>query len=183
MKKLLFLALILTFLGCNKPPVANFKMSEETIDLGKSVTITNTSEKAKSYIWELPDGEILNTKDITYTPTTSGTKSIKLTALSKNGKKENSITKSLKVNPELGAVIFYLTDKSPLSSTTVYFLETNKNIPTQLSVAPDCENSTGGALFADISEGTYNYLAGNNSNSWSGSVTVVKGKCHVIKFE
>lgn len=186
MKKLLFPILILIFFGCNKPPVANFKINledSEEVDIGDTVKITNTSQKASSYLWELPDGEILTSKDIIYIPASSGTKKIKLTAISKNGKQEDTITNSLKVKPELGAVIFYLSDKSPVSSTIVYFLETNKNIPTTLSVAPDCENWTGGALFKDISGGNYNYLAGNSSKSWNGSITVEEGKCHVIKFE
>ncbi|MDQ3190931.1 MAG: hypothetical protein M3Q58_04990, partial [Bacteroidota bacterium] len=169
MRSILFSILIITLFACNKTPVANFKMEEE-ISFGKEVKITNTSSNASSYLWELPNGETRDTKDIVYKPSTSGTKKIKLTAYSKNEKKQNSISKSIKVIPEFGSVIFYLSDKAPLERTTVYFLETEKDIPVKLSSAPDCENSTGAALFKDVTNGNYNYLAGDNSNSWSGTV-------------
>ncbi|HET6243709.1 MAG: PKD domain-containing protein [Bacteroidetes bacterium] len=179
MKKLLFPTLILILSACTKPPVAAFKMDNECF-IGDTVTITNSSDKAHSYIWELPSGELLNSKDITYIPTTSGTKDIKLTAFSKNLKEDNNITKSIKVKPLSGSVLFYLSTKSALSNTVVYFLETNKPIPVRLEIPPTCENSTGGALFLDIPDGTYEYFAGDNTYSWSGSVTVEKGQCHVI---
>ena len=182
MQKLILITLTVGFFACKKPPEADFKMQTDCF-VGEEVFIENTSINATSYEWHLPEGDTLSSKDITYKATTAGTKKIKLIAMSKNGKHTDEKTLDLKVKPHTASVIFYISKKSPINSTTVYFLESSKEISGKTETVPDCENPGGNALFENIPEGSYDYLAGDGTYSWSGTITVAKGDCHVQVLE
>lgn len=62
-------------------PSAEFSFTSS----GRTITITNTSELADSYLWEFGDGQTSTEKDPVYTYATDGAFNIKLTATNANG--------------------------------------------------------------------------------------------------
>jgi PKD repeat protein len=113
LKKLLMLFLMTAFIillsGCsednNDPasppeipkPKAAFTMNNDSCELGQSITLTNESENASSFLWDLGDGTISADKDVTHTYSEANTYTIQLKAFGEGG--IDSTSKSFKVSP------------------------------------------------------------------------------------
>ena len=94
MRKVLYLALALVFLNACSRPAANFRMAEEA-RAAKSITFTNQTEEAETYLWEFGDGETSTELSPDHRYMSSGTYTVKLTATNakgKSGSREQQVT-------------------------------------------------------------------------------------------
>lgn len=159
-----------------KTPTASFSYSPSTIYTGTTVYFTNYSENAANYRWSFGDGQTSNSTNPTHSYSTSGYKTVELTAYSESGAKTNSITKSLYVEAQKGDVMFW-TDASTQYNITVTFRGTNKTITSYYTSTPSYCGSSGCATYWDVEPGTYYYTASNYLYTWSGYVTVYSDTC------
>ena len=100
MKKRVAIILI-TLLGvgvsCQKQPKASFTVSKSECYVGETVSLTSSSTDASSYKWTIDNVSSGASSSLNFTPTSAGTKIIKLEGISKNGKKTDDDTKTLLV--------------------------------------------------------------------------------------
>ena len=95
------LTLLTIFSGCQKEPTASFTVSSTSIEVGESVSFTNTSADAANYEWDFGDGITSSSVSPTHTYNTAGTYTVSLTAFSKNEKKNDKATASVSVTATL----------------------------------------------------------------------------------
>lgn len=84
-------------------PEACFTLSKTTFEIGESLTISNCSKNNESYQWQVNGLDIPGNADPEYTFDSVGTYTIKLTVISGDGKKTNSITKNVTVTNQFAA--------------------------------------------------------------------------------
>ena len=87
----------LVFTSCQKQPKADFTMSKTECYLGETVALTSASTDASSLKWTFDNGSTSTGSSANYTPSSIGSKVIKLEGLSKNGKKTDDVSKTLTV--------------------------------------------------------------------------------------
>jgi PKD repeat protein len=87
----------ITITSCQKEPSASFQTSKTTVEVNESLTFTNTSDDGDSFEWEFGDGATSTQRSPSHAYSNSGTYTVKLTALSKNEKKEDVATASITV--------------------------------------------------------------------------------------
>ncbi|RFS24698.1 PKD domain-containing protein [Chitinophaga silvatica] len=91
----------------NPLPAANFNINDPSQCLnGNNFIFTNTSS-AGTYNWNLGDGTVATTTNVTHTYRTDGTFNVKLTVQSATGCVDTSITKQVTVTPSPVAIITY----------------------------------------------------------------------------
>ena len=98
--KFLSMALVATFAfaSCMKKPMACCDVPS-TGTVGQSVSFSSScSMDASSYEWDFGDGTKSTDAAATHTYTTAGTYTVKLMAMSKNGKKMDETSKSITIN-------------------------------------------------------------------------------------
>jgi PKD repeat protein len=89
---------ILLLTACSKEPLAFFAVdSTSALKTGIPVKMINYSIDADSYAWDFGDGTTSTEEQPEHTYTQPGTYTIKLTASSKNGKKDNTQIKSVTI--------------------------------------------------------------------------------------
>jgi PKD repeat protein len=94
---------VVTILG---DPTANFTASPLSICAGQSVTFTNTSSGASSYIWDFGDGSSSTSTNATHAYTSSGTYNVKLIATNIYGCQDIEIKSNyITVNPSPFATV------------------------------------------------------------------------------
>lgn len=86
----------ITFQSCQKEPVAAIKPSATSCEVGQSINFYNTTTEGDHYKWTV-EGQTSTEKELTVTFNTSGTKTIKLEAFSKNDKKSDEAVVSINV--------------------------------------------------------------------------------------
>ena len=99
---LFIVILILSITSCTKQPEANFTTDKDTYFAGEIVHCKNASDNAYTCLWTAPDEIKYFLKDLDYPISINdlaGTKNFTLVTTSKNGKKNDSITKTIKVIP------------------------------------------------------------------------------------
>lgn len=89
---------VMFFTSCQKEPTANISASKTTVELNEDVKFTNTSVNGDNYKWEFGDGQSSTDKEPSHKWSVAGTYTVKMTAFSKNGKKDNDATVSITVN-------------------------------------------------------------------------------------
>ncbi len=159
-----------------KTPTAGFSYSPSTIYTSTTVYFTNYSENAANYRWSFGDGQTSNSINPTHSYSTSGYKTVELTAYSESGAKTNSITKSLYVEEQKGDVMFW-TDASTQYNITVTFRGTNKTITYYYTSTPSYCGASGCATYWDVEPGTYHFTASNLLYEWDGYVTISSDVC------
>lgn len=98
-KLICFLAAITIILSsCQKEPVANISADKTEVEVNESVMFTNTTTDGVTYNWDYGDGTNSTDKEPVNSWSTAGTYNVKMTASSKNGKKTDEATISIKVN-------------------------------------------------------------------------------------
>jgi len=112
------IALAVLFTSCEKEPKASFSTSKTEVDIEEVVTFTNTTVNAETYNWNFGDGNTSTLVSPTHKYTTAGTYTVTLTAESKNGKKTDVTTATIKVKATNG--LTYNNTNYPL--TKAYFL-------------------------------------------------------------
>ena len=88
---------LLSIVGCQKQPSASFTASKTNVVTGEVITFTNTSKDASSYKWNFGDGTSSDVASPTHAYENAGTYTVELTASSKNGKKSDKATATIKV--------------------------------------------------------------------------------------
>ncbi len=73
-----------------------------------------------------------------------------------------------------GDVTFWQKTGSGFSITVVDLNGVSSNISSEYASAPAC-GASGSAVFSHLETGSYNYTAGDGTNSWSGTVNVTEG--------
>ena len=159
-----------------KTPTASFTYSPVTIYTGTTVTFNNESQDAANYKWSFGDGQTSSSTNPTHSYSTSGYKTVELTAYSASGSKINTTSQSLYVNAAKGDVMFW-TDESTVYNITVSFRGTNKTITSYYTYTPSSCGASGCATYWDIDPGTYYFTASNYLYNWSSYVTVYSGSC------
>jgi cyclophilin family peptidyl-prolyl cis-trans isomerase len=106
--KILFGGLMLmTFASCMKP-MAKFSMSADRADAPATIEFKNHSEKADSYLWNFGDGTQSKDSVANHHYTHSGKYDVTLSAT--KGKKTNTMTQPLIINPPTKCLIEITTD-------------------------------------------------------------------------
>jgi hypothetical protein len=168
--------------GCEKQPTASFSTDKTTYYSGETVYLSNTSTNADHYEWTLPNGEYLTSTNVDYTvyTTYSDTRTFYLTAYSKSGKKTDSESHTVYVEPSTGDVTFW-TSSSGTGTITVSFASSYGYITYYYYYTPDC-GSSGCANFYDLSWGqTYYYYATAGSYYWDGYITIGYACCQAAR--
>ncbi len=102
MKKQSVILLTLLILGissCQKEPSACFSTISSTAEVGQVISFTNCSKDADGYRWDFGDNSgKVNGSTLSHAYTTAGTYVVIMEAFSKNGKKEDKVTKAITVN-------------------------------------------------------------------------------------
>ncbi len=102
MKNKLFTLVLFTtifiFSSCQKEPTASFTVSSTSVNVGETVTFTNTSINANSYLWDFGDGGSSITESPSHIYDTGGKYTVTLTAFSKNVNKQDKSTKEITVS-------------------------------------------------------------------------------------
>ena len=96
----LTLIIILTAFGCKTEPKAYFVADKSAYNKGETIHLTNTSSDATSFIWTMPDGSTLTTQNVDYYIDTNqayGGRTFTLEAISKDGKKRNSLSNTFPI--------------------------------------------------------------------------------------
>lgn len=181
MKKviLVFSVLSVFLSGCEKEPepIASFSLSNYSPDVGETITATNQSINAFSYLWNHGDGTESELEDQYIVYNSPGTYTVSLTAFSESGEKQNVATETVTVTQPYGDVVFWL-DTDAFGIVVVEVEGKTANITSYYaSVTPEC-NASGCATF-HLKTGDYNFAAAssNGEYTWSGSITVRTDQC------
>ena len=108
MKNIIYLlaAVLITLSSCQKKPVASISADKTEVAEDESVMFTNTTTNGVTYNWDFGDGTSSTIKEPVKSWSTAGTYTVTMTASSKNGKKTDEATISIKVNSKfLGTYI------------------------------------------------------------------------------
>jgi cyclophilin family peptidyl-prolyl cis-trans isomerase len=105
MKHTTLLVLTLSFAGFTScvNPLARFTMSAQHAEAPASVAFTNTSEGADTYAWDFGDGTQSTDSSVTHRYTHAGKYDVTLKAV--KGKKSNSMTQSIIIDPPAKCLI------------------------------------------------------------------------------
>lgn len=91
------IALAVLFTSCEKEPKASFTASKTEVDIDEVVTFTNTTVDGETYSWNFGDGNTSTLVSPTHKYAAAGTYTVTLKAESKNGKKTDVATATIKV--------------------------------------------------------------------------------------
>ena len=187
MKKLIVLSVltVLTLVGCQKQPKADFSTDKSTYISGETIHLTNTTLNGKSFKWTMPDGQILNSESVDYTTSQNNGNTpllFKLEAFSKNGKKTSEVAKSIPMSPATGNVTFWQITNSGYSITTVSLNGLTSDITSEYNSSPTCADS-GNATFYNLEVGDYSFTATDGTYNWSGTVQITKDGCTSMQLQ
>ncbi len=185
MKKLLFIALVLTSIilsSCQKQPTANFTFDKTTYNAGETVVITNASIDAHHYEWTFPGDQTSSEVNPSYQipMSASGILSFTLVASSRDGQLTSTLTKSINVIPKTGNAVFWQSES--YDNITVSLDGYTENIVDKRTTEPAC-GATDCANFTDLVLGDHNYTATDGNYQWQGVVTITENGCTRVKLE
>jgi len=106
------IGIFLTFTACQKEPTACFTPSASTAEAGSAISFSNCTTDGFNYVWDFGDGSTSVAENPTYTYNTAGTYTVTLVAYSKNDKKKDLISKTIKIIPDTGDVVITLQPNS-----------------------------------------------------------------------
>lgn len=118
-KIIFFVLSIITIVGCQKEPTANFTTDKETYTAGETIHFTDASSDGHSWKWTMPDGSVYTTQNLDYTISTldaGGSETFTLEVASKNGKKTSTVSKSITIYPYS---YFSITSGSPIIAESI----------------------------------------------------------------
>jgi hypothetical protein len=171
------------FSGCNKEPEAMFTSDKDVYTAGDYIHLTNTSKDGRTYTWTLPGGETVSTMNVHYKSDQyfgNGELAFKLTAFSKNGKKENEFKKIVKVKAAKGDVMFWQKAGTGHYTTIVDIEEVEGIITYEYYEEPKECGSAGTAVFNGLTAGDHIYYATDGQMSWSGTIKVSRDTCFKV---
>jgi PKD repeat protein len=109
----------------NPEPIASFSMSKTSAEVKETITFTNTSKNATSYLWDFGDGNTSTDKNPTHVYSTVGNFSITLTASVEGS--ENSSSKSITISYPAPVASFTVDKSKALTGETITFTSTSQN--------------------------------------------------------
>ncbi len=147
MKNKLFTLVLLTtlsiFYSCQKEPTASFTVSSTSVNIGETVTFTNTSKDANSCLWDFGDGETSITESPSHIYDSTGTFTVTLTAFSKDVNKKDIATEIIKINLSITTLsVTFITPNSALCGGNV-------KEGTTVTSRGVCWNKTGNPTISD----------------------------------
>lgn len=175
---LLFVASGIFLSSCNKQPVAGFTTDKDTYTAGETIHCQNSSVDAESFLWTFSGGtskaENLDLEiPVDYG---AGEITIKLDVESKNGKKSDSESKTVKVNPATGNAVFWQSVNSGFGITYVYIGNVAATITLEYNNSVSC-GTNGCANFMNLEVGVHSYYATDGIYEWEGVIIVQKDNC------
>ncbi|MBX3164911.1 MAG: hypothetical protein KF900_10570 [Bacteroidetes bacterium] len=177
-------------------PTADFTTGKSDYKGGETLVLKNSSLKAASVRWTLPDGTTAKTDSVSWVTDTAGyeqTFQFKLEAISQNGTKSDYIVKNVKVNPTTGNVTFYSYTSSPGIPATVtgtlsidgklYGEVTLPRVENTANAPTGCNQAGYPTLSLAIGYHSFDFKfvsnSGGNISTNSGSVYVSSNACSV----
>ena len=114
------------------PPVADFTGAPTTIIERESVTFTNNSQYAATYLWNFGDGETSTEMNPVHTYMTPGTYTVTLRVENTLGNDTKTRTNYITVNPNTNppAADFVASETEISVGTSITFTDLTENIPT-----------------------------------------------------
>ena len=114
------------------PPVADFTGAPTTIIDRESVTFTNNSQYAATYLWNFGDGETSTEMNPVHTYMTPGTYTVTLRVENTLGNDTKTRTNYITVNPNTNPPVtdFVASETEVYMGATVTFTDLTENIPT-----------------------------------------------------
>lgn len=85
----IFGTLTLFFASCTTEPTANISANKTEVEVDEVISFSNTSEDAASYLWEFGDGTTSTERAPDKAYSNAGNFTVRMTAYSKNEKKED----------------------------------------------------------------------------------------------
>lgn len=83
--------------SCTTEPTAFINADKTEVEVDEQITFSNTSEDAESYLWEFGDGTTSTEKAPVKAYTAAGSYTVRMTAYSKNEKKEDQASVAVTV--------------------------------------------------------------------------------------
>ncbi|MFC2119140.1 PKD domain-containing protein [Bacteroidota bacterium] len=122
--KLIILLITIVLIGCEKEevPIASFTMDKTSAGTGETISFTNTSENATSYVWDFGDGNTSTDENPIYSYSVGGDFTITLTATGSGG--TNSTTKTITISliPENGEWVGNYTGRSTADGDISFYI-------------------------------------------------------------
>lgn len=174
--------------SCQKEPSASFKTDKTEYIAGETVHLTNNSIDSYSYVWTMPDGQIMTSENVDYiTNVSSGNASLtfKLMANSKNGKNQDEISQTVTLKEATGSIVFWQSGTPAYGVTKIGVQKSDytgtiyeQSITIDTS-SPECGKS-GLATFT-LPVGDYAFVATDDTYNWEGIFSITKDNC--LKFQ
>ncbi len=144
--------------SCQKEPTAGFTADNASVLTDEVIQFSNTSTDGDSYLWDFGDGGTSTDLSPTYSYTSPGSFTVKLTAFSKNGKKTSDATLSITVTQRtmLKETVYINGTTTPVDNVTLT-LYTSQNDWENLTNSVDSgkTDSNGEITFSDVQPITY----------------------------
>lgn len=92
---------VLFFSSCQKEPQPSFTASQTSAYVGDDINFTNNTVDGETYSWDFGDGNTSTDANPTHSYSEAGIFSVKLTAYSKNGKKQTDFTSTIEIKNKI----------------------------------------------------------------------------------
>ncbi|WAC12497.1 PKD domain-containing protein [Dyadobacter pollutisoli] len=143
-----------------------------------SVSFNQNSTNVTSYLWDFGDGYSTDVDNPTHIYIYNGTYVVTLTVKGKGG--EATVKQDVIVKSVLGELMFWMSKKGEDVRVAIDEGSFTGNIDWAFDSEPEC-TSGGAVTYSNLSDGEHTYHAveeeGGTSKGWSGTVTVIGGKC------
>lgn len=164
-------------------PVACFTLSSSLIDINETISSSNCSSNAFSYLWNDGKGNQSTLEEPSFIYTEPNDYVITLTAYSESGNKQSTTHGSVSVIHMTGEVTFWMSGTPSYYITTVTIGQLSDQITLSYSNGISGCNVNGCANFT-LPTGTYPYYATDGVAVWTGgSVTISANDCIRVKLQ
>jgi hypothetical protein len=177
-RSLIVTAILMVIAGCKREPVADFVADKDIYIAGDVIHLTNTSQDGRTYEWTLPGGEKVNTLNVHYQSDQGfgdGDLGFRLTAFSKDGKKENEVMKTIKIKAAMGDAVFWQKAGTGHNVTVVNVNGMENLITYEYYDYPAC-GSRGNANY-HLPVGEHLYVANDGVSYWQGTIKIRRDSC------
>lgn len=158
--------------SCQRQPKASFSTDKSEYVAGDTIYLSNTTEASQRFRWIFPDGQTDKSTDASYYVDAfigDTTLTFKLIAISNNGKKADSTSKTVDIIASTGGVTFWRSMYGNVSSTTVTLNGMSSIITSSFTSEPDC-GCNGCTVFDNLKVGKYYWSSitkwGTDSNGF-----------------
>lgn len=182
----LFIALLPFFLNsCDKEPIAHFEtLSGRVIyGVGENVHFTSNCVDAYEYVWDYGDGTVVSNSyqsNASHIYSYPGHYTVRLTVLSKRGKKSSSQTMDLTIR-ESGEMTFWMSQNCPGGVRVEFLDQTDYITGYYTSGVPSC-GDTYCAYFANCPSGSFYFYATGGGYYWDNYITIEAGTCNKLRL-